>query len=150
MKIASRNKKAFFDYEILEKYDAGIVLLGSEVKSVRLGKVNIKDSFVRIIRGEVFLMGMHISYQNFINPHFKPDETRVRKLLLNKKEIDKLIGKVKQDGLSIVALNLYFNKKNLLKVQIALAKGKKLHDKREAIKKRESDRDARAAIKKYV
>ncbi len=149
-KIIAKNKKAFFDYEILEKYEAGIILEGSEVKAIRQGRVNLKDSFVRIIKGEPFLLNAHISHLDTTNPYFKPDERRARKLLLHKKEIDKLLGKVTKEGLTIVPLSIYLNHKNLVKVEIALAKGKKLHDKRETIKRREADREARAAIKKYL
>ncbi len=149
-KIIAKNKKALFDYEILEKYEAGIVLEGSEVKAIRKGRVNLKDSFVRIIKGEPFLLNAHISYLDTTNPYFKPDERRARKLLLHKKEIDKLLGKVTKEGLTIVPLSIYLNHKNLVKVEIALARGKKLHDKRETIKRREADREARAAIKKYI
>ena len=149
-KIIAKNKKALFDYEILEKYEAGIVLKGSEVKAIRKGRVNLKDSFVRIIKGEPFLLNAHISYLDTTNPYFKPDERRPRKLLLHKKEIDKLLGKVTKEALTIVPLSIYLNHKNLVKVEIALARGKKLHDKRETIKRREADREARAAIKKYI
>ncbi len=149
-KIIAKNKKALFDYEILEKYEAGIVLEGSEVKAIRKGRVNLKDSFVRIIKGEPFLLNAHISYLDTTNPYFKPDERRPRKLLLHKKEIDKLLGKVTKEALTIVPLSIYLNHKNLVKVEIALARGKKLHDKRETIKRREADREARAAIKKYI
>lgn len=146
----ARNKKAFHDFEILEKYEAGIELKGSEVKAIRLGRVNLKDSYIRIIKGEAFLLGAHISYIDSTNPYFKPNERRDRKLLLNRKEIDKLFGKVMQDGLSIVVLSLYFNNKNKLKAEIALARGKTLHDKRETLKRKEADKEARAAMKKYL
>jgi len=149
-KVIARNKKAFHDFEILERYEAGIELKGSEVKAIRAGRVNLKDSFVKIIKGEAFLLNAHISYLDTTNPHFKPDERRARKLLLHRNEIDKLLGKVTKDGLAIVPLSIYLNDKNLVKVEIALAKGKKLHDKRETIKRREADREARAAIKKYI
>ncbi|MDR3178243.1 MAG: SsrA-binding protein SmpB [Campylobacteraceae bacterium] len=145
----AKNKKAFYDYEILETLEAGIELKGSEVKSIRLGRINLKDSFVRVIRGEAFLLGAHISYLDSANPYFKPNETRDRKLLLHRKQIDKLLGQVMQGGLTIVALSVYLNDKNRIKVQIALAKGKTLHDKRDSIKKKEADREARAAIKRY-
>ncbi len=149
-KTVARNKKAFHDYEILEKFEAGIVLKGSEVKALRAGRVNLKDSFVKIIKAEAFLLNAHISYFDTTNPHFKPDERRARKLLLHRKEIDKLLGKVTLDGLSIVPLSIYFNNKNLAKVQIALAKGKKLHDKRETLKRKQADKEARAAMKNYI
>ncbi len=145
----ARNKKAFHDYEILERFEAGLELKGSEVKALRAGRVNLKDSFVKIIKNEAFLLNAHVSYFETTNSYFKPDERRDRKLLLHRKEINKLIGKVSQDGLSIVPISIYFNHKNLAKVQIALAKGKKLHDKRETLKKRQADRDARSAMKNY-
>lgn len=150
MRIVANNKKANFDYFILSKFEAGIVLRGSEVKSIRLGRVNIKDNFIRIIKGEVFLFNAHISYLNTINNYFKPDETRPKKLLLNKKEINKLFSSVSQKGLSIVALSLYFNNKNILKVSIALVQGKKLYDKRESIKRKTLEMEAKVAMKKYV
>lgn len=150
MKFVANNKKAGFDYEILEKYQAGMVLQGSEVKALRAGRANLKDSFVRIIRGEAFLLNAHIAHLETANPHFKPDERRARKLLLNKKEIDKLDGRVAQEGLAIVPLGIYFNDKNIAKITIALGKGKKLYDKRESIKKKELDREARAAIKQSM
>lgn len=146
----ARNKKAHFDYEILEKFEAGIVLAGSEVKAIRRGRVNLKDAFVKIIRAEAFLFGAHISHLDTANPHYKPNERRDRKLLLHTKEIEKLDRKVAQDGLSIVALSLYFNAKNYAKVQIALAKGKKLHDKRDSLKKKDADREAKTAMKNQL
>ncbi len=149
MKIVATNKKAFHDFEIIEKLEAGIVLEGSEVKAIRAGKVNLKDSFIKIVKGEPFIFGMHISHLSTANPHFKPDEKRPRKLLLHKKEINKLIGKTSEKGYTIVPLKLYFNNKNLAKLEIALAKGKTLHDKREAIKRKIMDREAKAAMKNY-
>ncbi len=145
----ARNKKAFHDYEILEKFEAGISLQGSEVKALRASRVNIKDSFVKIIKNEAFLMNAHVSYFETTNVHFKPDERRPRKLLLHKKQINKLLEKVMREGSTIVPLSIYFNHKNLAKVQIALAKGKNLHDKRQTLKKKEADRAARAAMKNY-
>jgi SsrA-binding protein len=148
-KTIARNKKAWHDFEILEKFEAGIALQGSEVKSIRMGKLNLKDSYVRIIKGEAMLVGSHISYPQTANPHYRPDEKRDRKLLLHRKEIDKLVGKVSRDGLTIVALSVYLNHKNLVKVQIALAKGKNIHDKRETLKRKEADREAQAAMKRF-
>lgn len=148
-KIIAKNKKAYFEYEILENLESGIALLGSEVKSIRAGRVNLKDSFVRIIKGEAFLLNAHISYLETTNTHFKPDERRARKLLLHRKQIDKLFGSVSKDGLSIVPLNIYFNQRNRIKLGIALVKGKNLHDKRSSIKKRMLDREARAHMKDY-
>jgi len=147
IKIVTKNKKAFHDYEILEKLEAGIELLGSEVKSIRMGRVNLKDSYVRIIKGEVWVFGMHISFLESTNPHYKPDEKRPRKLLLHRKQIDKWYGKMKQEGLAIAPLMLYFNERNKAKLQIALAKGKKLHDKRETLKRKTAEREAKAAMK---
>ena len=145
----ARNKKAFYDYEILDKYEAGLVLEGSEVKALRAGRVNLKDSYVRVIKGEPHLLNAHIAHLEHTNPHFKPDDRRARKLLLHKKEIDKLIGKTSKDGLTIVPLSIYFNHKNLAKVQIALARGKNLHDKRETLKAKDAKREAQRAMKEY-
>ncbi|PAF44495.1 SsrA-binding protein SmpB [Helicobacter sp. 11S02596-1] len=150
MNTIARNKKAFFDYEILETLEAGLCLLGSEVKALRKARVNLKDSFVKIVRGEAFLFGAHISYLETTNPHYRPNERRERKLLLHRKQLDKWFGKVGTEGLSIVPLKVYFNQKNKAKVQIALVKGKNLHDKRESIKKRILDREAQASVKNYI
>jgi len=148
-KVVATNKKAYHDYEILEKYEAGLVLSGSEVKAIRAGRVNLKDSFVKFVKGEPYVFGMHISHLETANPHFRPDEKRPRKLLLHKKEISKLIGKTSEKGYTLVPLRLYFNHKNLAKLEIALAKGKTLHDKRESLKKKILDREAQAAMKRY-
>ncbi|MRI59353.1 MAG: SsrA-binding protein [Epsilonproteobacteria bacterium] len=149
MKIIATNKKAYHDFEILEKYEAGLVLEGSEVKAIRAGRVNLKDSFVKFVKGEPYVFGMHISHLDSANPHFRPDEKRPRKLLLHKKQIDKLLGKTSEKGYTLVPLRLYFNNKNIAKLEIALAKGKSLHDKRESLKKKIMDREARAAMKDY-
>ena len=149
MKVVATNKKAFHDFHILEKYEAGLVLQGSEVKAIRAGRVNLKDSFIKFVKGEPFIFGMHISHLQSANPHFKPDEKRPRKLLLHKKEINKLLGKTSEKGYTIVPLKLYFNHKNIAKLEIALAKGKTLHDKRETLKKKIMDKEARAAMKEY-
>jgi SsrA-binding protein len=149
IKIVAKNKKAFHDYEILEKLEAGIELLGSEVKSIRMGRVNLKDSYVRIIKGEAWVFGMHISLLESTNPHYKPDEKRPRRLLLHRKQIDKWVGRIKREGLTIVPLMLYFNERNKAKLQIALAKGKREHDKRETLKRKTAEREARAAMKSY-
>lgn len=150
MNIIARNKKALFDYEILETYEAGIALLGSEVKALRKGRVNLKDSFIKIVKGEAFVFGMHISYLETTYTYFKPNETRDRKLLLHRKQIDKLFGTVMQESLSIVPLKIYFNGANRAKLEIALVKGKNLHDKRESIKRKMLDREARANMKNYA
>jgi len=144
------NKKAYHDYEIIETYEAGVELKGSEVKSIRAGRLNLKDSFVRIIRGEVFLLNAHISHLDTAHTTYRPDERRPRKLLLHKKEILKLEGKVAKEGLTIVPLKGYFNSRNLFKLQIALVRGKKLHDKREAIKRREAEVEARRQMKRWI
>lgn len=147
MKIIARNKKALFDYAILERFEAGMVLKGSEVVALRAGRANLKDSFVRVIKGELFLLNAHISHLSTTNSHFKHEERRARKLLMHRKQIDKLFGKVSQDGLTLVVLELYFNVKNKVKANLALAKGKTLHDKREVLKKKQADLEARAALK---
>ncbi|AGZ81570.1 SsrA-binding protein SmpB [Campylobacter fetus] len=149
-KDLARNKKAFHDYTILETFEAGIALKGSEVKALRAGRANLKDSFVRIIRGELFLLNAHISHLDTTNSYFRPDERAPRKLLMHRRQIDKLFGKVSTDGLTMVALSLYLNSKNIVKASIALAKGKNLHDKREALKQKEANIEARSALKKYI
>ncbi|MGX2982193.1 SsrA-binding protein SmpB [Helicobacter sp. 23-1045] len=148
MKIIANNKKAHFDYFIHQTLEAGIALKGSEVKAARQNRVNIKDSFVRIIKGEAFLFGAHFSHLETTNSHFKPDERRTRKLLLKRKEINKLFSQVSQKGFSIVPLTAYFKRKNL-KLQIALVSGKKLYDKRESLKQKTLKREAEMAMKQW-
>ncbi len=148
-RLEFKNRKAFHDYFILDKLEAGIVLEGSEVKAIREGRVNLKDSFVRIIKGEVFLLNMHISHLSTAHTTYRPDERRDRKLLLHSKEIDKLFSKVTKDGITLVALKLYFNSRNMVKVQIASAQGKKLHDKREDLKRKTMLRETQLALKNY-
>lgn len=143
------NKKAKFDYEFLQKYEAGLVLLGSEVKAIREGRVNLKDSYCRFIKGELWLLNAHISHLDTTNPHYKPDTTRGRKLLLHNVELDKIYGKVSKEGLTVVPIQMYFNKKNICKIQIAVAKGKKLHDKRESLKKKTLEKEAKQAMKNF-
>ena len=147
MKIIATNKKATFDFFILDKFEAGIALQGSEVKAIRAGKVNLKDSFVKIVNGEAFLFQAHIATLATTNLHYKPDEKRPRKLLLHKKEIDKLFGKSQVAGMSIVTLKLYFNARNKAKLEIALAKGKNLHDKRESLKEKIQKREIAQSLK---
>lgn len=149
MRVMARNKKALFDFHILEKFEAGIILQGSEVKAIRASRLNLKDSFVRIIKQEAFLLDAHISYLETTHSYYKPDERRPRKLLLHRKQINRLLGKVSQEGLTIVPLMLYFNQANRAKLEIALAKGKNLHDKRESLKKKILDREAQSALKDY-
>ena len=144
-KVIANNKKAFHDYFILEKFEAGLVLFGTEIKSVRNGSVNLKDSWVSVKSGEAFVMGMHISPYEKGNI-FNKDPLRVRKLLLHKREIDKLIGKVTTEGLSIVPLSLYL-KGSRAKMEIAVVKGKKLYDKREDAAKRDAKRDIERAVR---
>lgn len=149
MKIIATNKKANFEYFIHQKIECGISLFGSEVKSIRANRVNIKDSFIRIIKGEAFLFNTHIGLLNTTNNYFKHDETRVRKLLLHKKEINRLFGSVSQKGYTIVPLNVYFNSSNRIKLQIALVSGKKLYDKRESLKQKTMQREAQIELKKW-
>jgi len=147
IKVVARNKKAKFEYEILEKYEAGIVLQGSEVKAIRAGKVNINDAYCRFIKGELWLLNAHIGHLDTANRHFIRDERAPRKLLLHKKELHSLYGKVNKDRLTIIPLMLYFNEKNRAKLSIALARGKKLHDKRETLKRKTMEREASIAMK---
>ena len=126
--VLARNKKAFHDYFIEDKLEAGMELVGTEVKSVKAGKVSIKESFIRIIKNEIFIMNMHITPYEFGNINNLP-ESRVRKLLLNRKEIEKWAAKIKEQGYTIIPLSVY-TKQRLVKMEIGLAKGKKLHDKR--------------------
>lgn len=142
-----QNKKARHDYEILEKFEAGIVLTGAEVKALRAKRANLHDAFCRFIKGELYLMNAHISHLDTANKHFTPDTRTPRKLLLHKKELEKLYVKVHKDGLSIVPLMLYFNERNKVKVSIAVARGKKLHDKRADMKAKTLDREAKQAMK---
>ena len=139
MKLVANNKKAYHDYFIEEKYECGIVLHGTEVKSLRLGKCSIKESFIRIENGEVFAYGMHISPYEKGNI-FNKDPMRVKNLLMHKQEIRKLIGKLTEQGYTLVPLQVYF-KDGRAKVEIGLAKGKKLYDKREAIAKKDMRRE---------
>ncbi len=148
-KTYATNKKAFFDYEIIEKYEAGISLAGSEAKAIRMGRVNLKDSFIRVINYEAFIFEMHITHLTSAVVAFKPNEKRDRKLLLHKKQILKLRQQTMQLGYTITALSCYANEKNKIKLEIALVKGKQLHDKRDAIKERESKIEAKRALKDY-
>src|SRR5690554_68928 len=144
IKVISENRRARHDYFIEDTMEVGIVLQGTEVKSLRLGKVNLRDSFARIENGEVFLHGMHISPYEQGN-RFNHDPIRPRKLLLHKREIRRLIGKVKEDGYTLIPTRLYFLR-GKCKVELALAKGKKLYDKRDSAAKRDATRRARQAM----
>lgn len=138
VKIIAKNKKAFHDYEIKEQYEAGIVLTGTEIKSVRRGSVNLRDAYARIDRGEVFVIGMHISPFEQGN-RFNVDPTRTRKLLMHRKEIDKLYGLIKTKGLTLVPLDIHL-RNGFAKLQLGLARGKKLYDKRATAAKRDAER----------
>lgn len=146
IKVISENRRARHDYFIEDTMETGIVLQGTEVKSLRLGKVNLRDSFARVENGEVVLYGMHISPYEQGN-RFNHDPIRPRKLLLHKREIRRLIGKTKEDGYTLVPTRLYFTR-GKCKVELALAKGKKLYDKRDAAAKRDAERRARQAVGK--
>ena len=145
--VLARNKKAFHDYFIEDKLEAGMELVGTEVKSVKTGKVSIKESFIRIIKNEIFIMNMHITPYEFGNINNLP-ESRVRKLLLNRKEIEKWAAKIKEQGYTIIPLSVY-TKQRLVKMEIGLAKGKKLHDKREALKRKDQERDMKKVQKDF-
>jgi len=147
MKVVTKNKKAFFNYDIIDTYEAGISLVGSEVKALREGRISIKESYVDIRDGEVFLLSCHISHYEAAN-RFNHDPLRDRKLLLHRREIKRLIGKVKQKGLTIVPTKVVINDKGLVKIEISLARGKKVYEKREAIKERDRERDMRAELKR--
>ena len=145
VKLVANNKKAYHDYFIEDKYEAGIELFGTEVKSIRMGKCSIKESFIRIERGEMFLYGMHV------NPYekgniFNKDPLRVRKLLLHKSEIVKLGAKIAEKGFTLVPLQVYF-KGSLVKVEVGLAKGKKLYDKRQDLAKKDQRREMEREMK---
>ena len=145
VKLIANNKKAYHDYFILETYEAGISLSGTEVKSMRMGKCSIKEAFIRVEKGEVFVYGMHISPYEKGNI-FNKDPLRVRKLLLHRSEINKLLGKTQEQGITIMPLKVYF-KGSLVKVEIGLAKGKKLYDKRQDIAKKDQKREAQREFK---
>ncbi len=145
-KIVSDNRQARFQYEILETYEAGIELVGTEVKSIREGKVNLRDGFALIRDGEALLLNVHISPHRTASQFFNHDPRRTRKLLLHREEIRKLLGRVEQQGLTLVPLKMIM-KRGWVKVDIGLARGKKLYDKREDIKKRDDQRDMQRALK---
>lgn len=147
-KLIANNKKAYHDYFILEKYEAGIVLHGTEVKSLRMGKCSIKEAFIRVEAGEMYIYGMHISPYEKGNI-FNKDPLRVRKLLLHKNEINKIFGKMKEQGITVVPLQVYFSG-SLVKVEIGLAKGKKLYDKRDDIARKDQRREAQREFKERL
>jgi SsrA-binding protein len=143
----ANNKKAFHDYYIEEKFEAGIVLKGSEIKAIRAGRVNLKDSFIRIDNGEAVLFNAHIGLLETTHHYYRHEERGARKLLLHKKEILKLERSVQRDGLTIVPLSMYYNHKNIVKIEIGIAKGKQLHDKRQDLKEKDMKRDIDRAMK---
>ena len=147
-KIVANNPTARHNYTIEDTYEAGIVLTGTEIKSIRNGKVNLKDSYANIKNGEVFIYGMHISPYEHGNIYNK-DPLRTRKLLLNRREINKLTGLIKQKGLSLVPISLYFSG-NFLKIELGVGKGKKLYDKRQDIAKRDAERRMQKAMRADV
>ncbi|HLD77288.1 MAG TPA: SsrA-binding protein SmpB [Rickettsiales bacterium] len=139
MKIIAQNRKAYYNYTIEEEIEAGIMLLGSEVKSIRDGRVNINDAYAAEIKGEIFLVNSSISQYKGSN-RFNHEVMRQRKLLLHSREMAKILGKMAQKGYSLIPLKIYFNKRNIVKILLGMAKGKKLYDKRESIKKRDEKR----------
>jgi SsrA-binding protein len=145
-KVVATNRKAFHEYFIEDKFEAGIVLRGTEVKSLREGKVNLHDSYASVRGGEVFLHHCHISPYSHGNV-MNHDPLRVRKLLLHRNEINKLLGKTQQKGLTLIPLRIYFTARGHAKIELGLAKGKKLYDRRESIKAREAGREVERAIK---
>ncbi len=145
MKLVANNKKAYHDYFIEDKLECGIALHGTEVKSLRMGKCSIKEAFIRIENGEVFVYGMHVSPYEKGNI-FNKDPLRTKKLLLHRQEIHKLVGKIKEKGYTLVPLQVYFSK-GRAKVEIGLARGKKLYDKREDIAKKDQRREVERAFK---
>ena len=145
IKLVANNKKAYFDYFIEDKYEAGVALHGTEVKSIRMGKCSIKESYIKIENGEVFIYGMHVSPYEKGNI-FNKDPMRIKKLLMHKYEINKLNGKLQQKGLTLVPLQVYL-KGGLVKVEVGLARGKKLYDKRESLAKKDMKREAEKEFK---
>lgn len=149
MKVIANNKKARHEYFIDEVYEAGLVLTGTEIKSIRNGKVSIKEAYAKIIDGEVLVLGMNISPYEQGN-RFNVDPLRPRKLLMHRREINKLIGKIKVGGVTLIPLRIYLNDRGRAKMEIAVARGKKLYDKRDSIAKRDTERKMQRAMKKQV
>ncbi len=145
-KVVARNRKALHEYEILDRWEAGLVLRGPEVKSIRDAKVNLGDAFARVENGEVWLYNLHVTPYSQATAWSAPDPLRTRKLLMTKQQIRKLVGSVQEKGLTLVPLDLYF-RRGYAKVTLALARGKKLHDKRESLKRRAAERDVERAFK---
>ena len=149
MQVVANNKKAFFEYFILEKIEAGIQLTGDEVKSLRSGKASIKEAYAEAKKGELYLVNSDISNYKKASNYSKLEAKRVRKLLVHKKQISKLKGKIEKEGMTIVPLKLYFNNKGIAKVEIAVAKGKKLYDKREDKKKKDWNIHKKRLLKNF-
>jgi len=147
-KVVATNKKAFHDFHVEETVETGLVLKGSEVKSLRAGKVNLRDGYAKVKNEEVFLYNVHISPYSHAT-YDRQDPMRVRKLLLHRREIRKLIGKVKEKGFALIPLRIYFNEKGRAKLELALARGKKLYDKRAALRKKDADREMEREMKRY-
>jgi len=147
MKTVASNKKAYFNYEIIESMEAGIALLGSEVKSVREGRISLKDSYAEIKNGEVFILHMNISPYEQANI-FNHDPLREKKLLLHRQEIKRLIGKIREKGYTLIPTKVILNDRGKVKVEISLAKGKRTYEKRRAIKERDLEREVRAELKR--
>jgi len=145
----AKNKKAYFDYFLEEKFEAGLVLQGSEVKGIRARRVNLKDSFIRFVGEEAFLFNAHIGRLETTHHFYAHEERGSRKLLLHKAQIQKMLKAVNRDGYTVVPLQLYFNARNIVKIQIAIAKGKQLHDKRQDLKAKDMKRDIQRAMKDY-
>ncbi len=145
----AKNNKAYFDYSLEEKFEAGLVLVGSEVKGIRAKRVNLKDSFIRFVRNEAFLFNAHIGRLETTHHFYSHEERGARKLLLHKRQLQTMHKAVTRDGYTIVPLQLYFNDRNIIKIQIAIAKGKQLHDKRQDMKEKDMKRDAQRAQKDY-
>jgi len=146
-KVIAKNKKAYYNYEILESFEAGISLVGSEVKSIREGRISLKESYAEIKAGEIFLISCHISPYEAANI-FNHDPTRERKLLLHRREIKRLTGKVIEKGLTLIPTKVLINDRGKIKVEVSLAKGKRAYQKKEAIKERDRDRELRAELKR--
>lgn len=149
IKQIAQNKKAYHDYFVLETYEAGIELFGTEVKSVRAGRINLKDSWCHVVNGEMLANGVHISPYEQGN-RFNRDPLRPKRLLMHKKEIMRLMGEVKQQGCALIPLSVYFNEKGRAKMQVGLCKGKKTFDKRETEAKRDADRAIERAMKNNI
>lgn len=148
MRVVAKNRKAYFHYEIIESLEAGISLLGSEVKSIREGRISLKESYAEIKNGEVFLINCHISPYE-ASSRFNQPPLRERKLLLHRQEIKRLTGKVREKGLTLIPTKILINDRGKIKVEISLARGKKAYQKREAIREREREREMRAELKKW-